>query len=862
MDEKYFPESIENKWQQRWEQTKAFQATDDDPRPKFYCLEMLPYPSGFLHMGHVRNYSLGDALAWYKRLQGFNVLHPIGWDSFGQPAEQAAIKRGVNPRDWTEENIALMRGQLKRLGISYDWSREIAAHRPDYYKWDQWFFLKMYERGLAYKKLSPVNWCPKEGTVLSNEQASGGVCWRCGALVEKRDLEQWFLRITEYAEQLVEHLKQIESGWPEKVLKRQRDWVGRSKGAYIDFAVKDSDKKIRVFTTRIDTIYGATAIVLSAEHPLLDELLKDSALKNEVIKFAQKVKTEKMRPAASEDEEEKEGVNTGVLAINPFSGEKIPVWVANYVLMDYGTGAVMSVPAHDERDFEFAQKYSLSLRRVIERITHEQESIPHDPLSEDQSIAMQHAFTDYGILVNSGNWSGKLSEEAIVEMARLAKEKGFGEEAVTYRIRDWGVSRQRFWGAPVPIVYCGNCGVVPVPEKDLPVQLPDHGEFTGSGESPLAGVADFVNTTCPKCGGEAKRDTDTMDTFVDSSWYFFRYCDPRNEAEPFSPDIARQWTPVDQYIGGDSHAVMHLIYTRFWTKFMRDIGLVSFDEPVKKLLTQGMVTNRVEGTDEWKAMSKSLGNGVDPDEMIAAFGADAARMFILFAAPVENELRWSETGIEGAVRFLRRVYTMVWRWHERLSQRRATPAAKQTADSLEAGGARRDEFSPAARALSRKTHQTIVHVTRDFEGLHLNTIVAALMELFNELSDFNAEPATASDADVFAVREALESLVVMLAPFSPHIAEQMWEELGHAGGLLNSARWPQADAELARSEELEIPIQVNGKLRSRLLVSPKVNEDELRNAALADEKIRSFIQGHAVVKVIVVPQRLVNVVVR
>jgi len=862
MDEKYFPESIENKWQQRWEQTKAFQATDDDPRPKFYCLEMLPYPSGFLHMGHVRNYSLGDALAWYKRLQGFNVLHPIGWDSFGQPAEQAAIKRGVNPRDWTEENIALMRGQFKRLGISYDWSREIAAHRPDYYKWDQWFFLKMYERGLAYKKLSPVNWCPKEGTVLSNEQASGGVCWRCGALVEKRDLEQWFLRITEYAEQLVEHLKQIESGWPEKVLKRQRDWVGRSKGAYIDFAVKDSDKKIRVFTTRIDTIYGATAIVLSAEHPLLDELLKDSALKNEVIKFAQKVKTEKMRPAASEDEEEKEGVNTGVLAINPFSGEKIPVWVANYVLMDYGTGAVMSVPAHDERDFEFAQKYSLSLRRVIERITHEQESIPHDPLSEDQSIAMQHAFTDYGILVNSGNWSGKLSEEAIVEMARLAKEKGFGEEAVTYRIRDWGVSRQRFWGAPVPIVYCGNCGVVPVPEKDLPVQLPDHAEFTGSGESPLAGVADFVNTTCPKCGGEAKRDTDTMDTFVDSSWYFFRYCDPRNEAEPFSPDIARQWTPVDQYIGGDSHAVMHLIYTRFWTKFMRDIGLVSFDEPVKKLLTQGMVTNRVEGTDEWKAMSKSLGNGVDPDEMIAAFGADAARMFILFAAPVENELRWSETGIEGAVRFLRRVYTMVWRWHERLSQRRATPAAKQTADSLEAGGARRDEFSPAARALSRKTHQTIVHVTRDFEGLHLNTIVAALMELFNELSDFNAEPATASDADVFAVREALESLVVMLAPFSPHIAEQMWEELGHAGGLLNSARWPQADAELARSEELEIPIQVNGKLRSRLLVSPKVTEDELRNAALADEKIRSFIQGHAVVKVIVVPQRLVNVVVR
>jgi len=849
MDEKYFPENIENKWQEHWEQTKAFQASEDDPRPKFYCLEMLPYPSGFLHMGHVRNYSIGDALAWYKRLRGFNVLHPIGWDSFGQPAEQAAIKRGVNPRDWTEENITLMRGQFKRLGISYDWSREIAAHRPDFYKWDQWFFLKMYERGLAYKKMSPVNWCPKEGTVLSNEQSAGGVCWRCGATVEKRDLEQWFLRITEYSEQLVEHIKQIEASWPEKVLKRQRDWVGRSEGAYIDFAVKDSDKKIRVFTTRIDTIFGATAIVLSAEHPLIDDLLGASPLKDEVMAFARKVKSEKAaRGRVAEEEEQKEGINTGVLAINPFSGESIPVWVANYVLMDYGTGAVMSVPAHDERDFEFAQKYSLPIRRVIERISHEQESIVHDPLSEDQSIAMPHAFTDYGILVNSGDWSGKLSQDAIVKMSRHAEQHGFGQAAVTYRIRDWGVSRQRFWGAPVPIIYCEKCGMVPVPERDLPVQLPDHAEFTGSGESPLAGVADFVNTTCPKCGGEAKRDTDTMDTFVDSSWYFFRYCDPRNESEPFDSEIVSQWTPVDQYIGGDSHAVMHLIYTRFWTKFMRDIGLVSFDEPVKKLLTQGMVTNRVEGTDEWKAMSKSLGNGVDPDEMIAAFGADAARLFILFAAPVENELRWSETGIEGAVRFLRRVYTMVWRWHERLSNNgTATPG---------------EESSSGARALRRKTHQTIAKVTSDFEGLHLNTIVAALMELFNELSDFNADPGTASEGDVFTVREALESLVLMLAPFSPHIAEEMWENLGHEGGLLKSAHWPQADPELARREELEIPIQVNGKLRSRLLASPEVTEEELRTAALNDEKIRSLIDGHEVVKVIVVPQRLVNVVVR
>jgi len=848
MDEKYFPEKIENKWQQHWERTKAFEARDDDPRPKFYCLEMLPYPSGFLHMGHVRNYSIGDALAWYKRLQGFNVLHPIGWDSFGQPAEQAAIKRGVNPRDWTEENIAHMRGQLQRLGISYDWSREIAAHRPDYYKWDQWFFLKMYERGLAYKKKSPVNWCPRESTVLSNEQSSGGVCWRCGANVETRELEQWFLRITEYAEQLVADIAQIETAWPEKVLKRQRDWVGRSEGAYIDFAVKDSERKIRVFTTRIDTVFGATAIVLSAQHPLINELLPASALKNEVLAFAARVISEKAARNRTDEEEVKQGINTGVLAINPFSGESIPIWVANYVLLEYGTGAVMSVPAHDERDFEFAQKYSLAVRRVIERISHDQESIPHDAGSEDQSIAMQHAFTDYGILVNSGDWSGKLSRDAVVEMARHAEQQGFGRSAVTYRIRDWGVSRQRFWGAPVPIIYCENCGVVPVPEKDLPVELPERAEFSGAGESPLAGVADFVNTTCPKCNRPARRDTDTMDTFVDSSWYFFRYCDPRNEAAPFDPEIAKQWTPVDQYIGGDSHAVMHLIYTRFWTKFMRDIGLVSFDEPVKRLLTQGMVTNRVEGTDEWKAMSKSLGNGVDPDEMIQAFGADAARLFVLFAAPVENELRWLETGIEGAVRFLRRVHTMVWRWHERLSNRGAQTAS--------------DESSAPARSLRRKTHQTIAKVTRDFEELHLNTIVASLMELFNELSAFDAEPATSSESDVYAVREALEALVVMLAPFAPHAAEEMWEGLGHADGLLSSVRWPAADAALAQRQELEIPIQVDGKLRSRVLVSPDISEEELRTAALNDEKIRALIEGHQVVKVIVVPQRLVNIVIR
>lgn len=849
MDEKYFPEQIERKWQQHWQETHAFEVTADDPREKFYCLEMLPYPSGFLHMGHVRNYSIGDALAWFKRLQGFNVLHPIGWDSFGQPAEQAAIKRGVNPRDWTEENIAHMRGQLQRLGISYDWAREIAAHRPDYYKWDQWFFLKMLERGLAYKKASQVNWCPKEQTVLSNEQSSGGVCWRCGTAVEKRELDQWFLRITDYAEQLVADIEQIEAAWPEKVLKRQRDWVGRSEGAFIDFAVKDSEKNIRVFTTRIDTIFGATAVVLSAEHPLLSELLEGSVLKNDIDLFAAKVKSQRATRGDSE-EEEKEGLNTGLLAINPFSGEAVPVWIANYVLIEYGTGAVMSVPAHDERDFEFAQKYSLPIHQVIAPVVHGQpQAEPTSVTGTDHSADMNQAFTDYGVLINSGDWGGKLSEVAIPQMAAFAEAHGFGKAAVTYRIRDWGISRQRFWGAPVPVIYCDKCGMTPVPYQQLPVLLPPTAAFTGTGESPLAGVPEFVNTECPNCHGPARRETDTMDTFVDSSWYFFRYCDPRNENEPFDASLAKQWTPVDQYIGGDSHAVMHLIYTRFWTKFMRDIGLVDFDEPVLKLLTQGMVTNRVEGTDEWKAMSKSLGNGVDPDEMIAAFGADATRLFVLFAAPVENELRWLESGIEGAVRFVRRLYTMVWKWQEKLSGPE--------------GDVKFDDLRPEARALRRKTHQTIAKITRDFEQLHFNTSVAALMELFNQLMEFNVDPAKASSEDVFVVREALNSMVVMLTPFAPHVGEEMWETLGHSGGLLSAgATWPIADPELARSEELEIPIQVNGKLRSRLVMSPEVSEAELQAAALADDKVKALVDGHQLVKVVVVPKRLVNVVIK
>ena len=887
MNEKYFPEQIEERWQKFWEESGAFEVEASARREqRFYCLEMLPYPSGYLHMGHVRNYSIGDALSWYRRLQGYNVLHPMGWDSFGQPAEQAAIKRGVMPREWTEQNIEHMRGQFKRMGFSFDWRREVAAHTPEYYHWDQWFFLKMLERGLAYKKVSPVNWCPAEGTVLSNEQSSGGVCWRCGAAVEKRDIEQWFLRITDYAEQLLEDMREIEGGWPERVLTMQRNWIGRSEGAYIDFQVKDTDERVRVFTTRIDTIYGANAVVVAPDHPLVEH----SPVQEDVRRFAERVRAERAVARDPGAQEEKEGVNTGLLAVNPFSGELIPVWAGNYVLTEYGTGAVMSVPAHDERDFEFAQKYSLPVRRVIERISYEQPPAERDPEVEDQSVAMREAFTEHGILVSSGDWSGKLSADAIREMAEFAERGGFGERAVTYRLRDWGISRQRFWGAPIPIIYCDRCGVVPVPESDLPVVLPERADFTGAGRSPLAGVPEFVNTTCPKCDEPARRETDTMDTFIDSSWYFFRYCDPRNTEAPFDKEQAAYWTPVDQYIGGVEHAVMHLLYTRFWTKFMRDIGLVGFNEPVKRLMTQGMVVAETffrEGEDAgskvyinpadvdvvrdekgriqqatlisdgqpvsvgpFEKMGKSKNNGVDPNEMIAAYGADAARLFVLFAAPVENDLRWQEAGIEGTQRFLRRVYSFVYRWREALggAPKEATAAG---------------EFSAEAKALRHETHRTIERVTNDFEGLRYNTAVAAQMELLNELYDLKAQPGSTSPSDLFAVREAVEALLLMLAPFAPHVAEELWEALGHEGGLLRSgARWPSFEEALARKDEVEIAVQVNGKLRGRVSVAASATEEETRAAALSDERVRPWTEGKQIVKTVVVPGRLVNVVVK
>jgi leucyl-tRNA synthetase len=917
MDEKYFAKKIEDKWQTRWRESGAFEVEADDAKPKFYQLEMLPYPSGNLHMGHVRNYSVGDALAWYKRLKGFNVLHPIGWDSFGQPAEDAAIKRGVNPRDWTESNIEHMRGQLQRLGLSYDWRREMAAHRPDYYKFDQWFFLKLYEMGLAYKKMSQVNWCPNEKAVLSNEQASGGICWRCGWAVEKKEIEQWFLKTTKYADQLLDDMAEIEAGWAEKVLKRQRDWIGRSEGAFVEFRVAPSGassraeltpegvtlNSIRVFTTRIDTIYGANAIVVAAEHPIVEANF--ASFSDETKATIEKIRAEKLKVTDHEAEIEKEGVDTGLKAINPFSGEELPVWVGNYVMIEYGTGAVMSVPAHDERDFEFAKKYSLPIRQVISEphLAHEH--------SQMQAMALEQAFTEYGVLVHSDFWNGKTSDDAKKEMTAYAVKHGFGEGATTYRLRDWGISRQRFWGSPIPIVYCEKCGVVPEKVENLPVVLPDNVTITGAGESPLAKVPEFVETTCPNCGEPARRETDTMDTFVDSCWYYFRYLDNKNGEMPFAPEKAAYWTPVDQYIGGDDHAVMHLIYTRFWTKTMRDMGLVTFNEPVKRLLTQGMVIGETffdvipnEDDPESKGkrvyyapdkvtverdakgkiisaksedgkelqtaverMSKSKGNGVDPDEMVEIYGADAARLFVLFAAPVENELVWNEAGIEGAVRFLQRVWRFVYKWSGKLSEASAATGGLTSATE----GADYERQPPAAavgsdhaRNLRRKTHQTIKRIEDSFETLQFNTPVAALMELSNALYDFKVEPETATDSDVFAIREALEALILMLTPFAPHTAEELYSVLvGNDRGILaNDARFPVYREELAKADEIEIPVQVNGKLRSRVLASPDASNEDLEKLALADAKVLEHTSGKQIVKIVVVPKRLVNIVVK
>ena len=844
-DERYDPQRVETKWFERWQKDASLYAAEpDSTKKKYYVLEMLPYPSGALHMGHVRNYSIGDALARYMWMNGYNVLHPMGWDSFGLPAENAAIQNNTPPRQWTLGNIANMKAQMNRLGFAYDWSREVTTCLPDYYRWNQWFFLKLFERGLAYRKKSKVNWCPKCCTVLANEQVlPNGCCWRHeDTLVEQRELEQWFVRTTKYAEELLRGLDKLE-GWPEKVRTMQRNWIGRSEGTLVDFklggASGSAGSIISVFTTRVDTIYGATSVQLAPEHPIVKDLAATNAsLRAKVDQLI--AEQRKAKEAGDIGEIEKHGVPTGRYALNPFNGEKVPVWVANYILMDYGTGAIMSVPAHDERDYEFAKKYKLEVRLVVVPLS----SDPEETVAEPPLPFVAHE----GVLINSGSYNGLTCDEAIKKMSADAEKKGFGKATVTYRLKDWGISRQRYWGTPIPMLYCEKDGIVAVPEKDLPVILPENVDITLTGGSPLGRVPEFVNATCPKCGGPARRETDTMDTFVDSSWYFYRYTDAHNDHAPFDGKIAQYWFPIDQYIGGVEHAILHLIYSRFWTKFMRDLGMITNDEPADRLFTQGMVIK------DGAKMSKSLGNVVSPDEMVARYGADAARLYSLFAAPPDRDLDWQDSGIEGIQRFLGRVYRFMVR--NNFATSRSASSGTPHAETLQA-----TSLPPAARAIQRKLHQTIKRVSDDFQGRwHFNTCISAIMELVNVL--YGAEEAIArNEIPAPFLADVQRKLVLLLAPFAPYLAHELWEMLGEKGNLLK-APWPKYDALLAKEEEIEIPVQVNGKLRGRVVVSADATEETVVERALADEKVRAGIAGKQIVKKIYVPGKLLNIVVR
>jgi leucyl-tRNA synthetase len=846
----YRPQDIERKWQAHWSESRAFEVTEDRSRPKFYCLEMFAYPSGHAHVGHVRNYMIGDIMARTMRMRGFNVLHPFGWDAFGLPAENAAIQNNVHPEKWTLENIAHMKGQLQRLGISYAWERELATCLPDYYRWNQWLFTRMFQRGLAYRKRSNVNWCESCQTVLANEQVVDGGCWRCGTPVTIRELEQWALRITAYADELLESLEQL-AEWPDKVLTMQRNWIGRSEGARVRFPIQDdggapvpsgSDDAIEVFTTRIDTIYGATFVLLGPEHPLVERFAAAAAdpdgLRAKAAAFRAQDRTARMTGDVP-----KEGFDTGRTAMNPFTKQPVPVWVANFVLGEYGTGAVMAVPGHDQRDFEFAQKYGLPIRIVVQP--------DGEPIAADSLAA---AFEGEGRIVDSGPYAGLASPEANRRMTADAERTGLGIANVQYRLKDWGISRQRYWGTPIPIVHCEKDGMVPVPDGDLPVALPAVVEFTGRGDSPLAHVPEFVNVACPACGGPARRETDTMDTFVDSSWYFLRFCDAHNDAMPFDPAKVAYWGPVDFYSGGVEHAILHLIYSRFFTRVFRDLGLVTIDEPFDRLLTQGMVLRH------GAVMSKSKGNVVDPDDMIQRYGADALRLYVMFVAPPEKEVEWTDSGLEGSFRFLARVWRIV---------SFLTPAVRS------AGAPRAADLDADERSLRRKTHATIRRVTGDIDPrMHLNTAISALMELVNEIYAFgdrhglkpggpDSAPAPALDrAQTAAVlREAVEALVLMLAPFTPHLSEELWEQLGHEDGVV-AAGWPAWDEATAKDEEVEIPVQVNGRVRARVTLAADASEDEIRAAALAAPAIQALLAGMAIVKIVVANRRLVNVVVR
>ncbi len=812
-EKNYDHKRIELKWLERWNGMPAlYKAEENSSKPKYYLLEMLPYPSGTLHMGHVRNYTIGDALARYKWMRGFNVLHPMGWDAFGLPAENAAIKRGLHPRDWTRANIAEMKKTHRRFAFSYDWDREISTCEPEYYHWNQWLFLRMLERGLAYRKKSRVNWCPECATVLANEQVVEGCCWRHETTpVEQRELEQWFFKITAYADELLEHIDRFEDAWPERVLSMQRNWIGRSEGAEIDFHLEGSGKPVRVFTTRVDTIYGATCVILAPEHPLVRELVGEDA------RVTAMIEAQRRKDAA---DIEKEGLFTGAYAINPYSGQRIPIWIGNFVLLEYGTGAIMAVPAHDQRDFEFCRKYEISVWPVIRPVD--------GPLAEEAS--MQEAFTEDGIVENSGEFSGLLSEEARQRMNAKAEREGFGKASITYRLRDWGISRQRYWGTPIPVVHCERCGVVPVPDSELPVVLPLDIKITGKGRSPLENVPEFMNVACPKCGGPARRESDTMDTFVDSSWYFYRYCDPHNSRAPFDSAKIAYWFPIDQYIGGIEHAILHLIYSRFFTKVMRDLGLIQNDEPAARLFTQGMVCK------DGKAMSKSLGNVVGANEMVENYGADTGRLFVLFAAPPERDVDWQESGVDGMYRFIGRVFRFVTRNAERAGQ----PGGRNASD---------------AKAL-RKLHQTVKKVTEDFESRwHFNTSISATMELLNFVQPLEPE----LSGPVLA--ELLEKLVLLLAPFIPYVTQELWEELGKPGQAFQQP-WPCYDPELAREEEAEIPVQVNGKLRGKINAPFGSSKEDLERRSMADEKVRPWLEGKTIVKVIVVPDKMVSFVVK
>jgi leucyl-tRNA synthetase len=839
----YKPQQLDKKWQQAWAASKAFEVDIDPSRPKFYSLEMFAYPSGHAHVGHLRNYIIGDVMARTKRIRGYNVLHPFGWDAFGLPAENAAIKTGTHPETSTLDNIAHMKGQLQRIGISYAWQREIATCAPDYYKFNQWIFLKMFERGLAYRKRSTVNWCPTDNTVLANEQVIDGTCWRCGSIVVQRDLEQWFFRITEYADELLKGLDTL-TDWPEKVVVMQRNWIGRSEGARIKFPVAGhADRAIEIFTTRIDTIYGATFVLLAPEHSMVDQFAEESpdpaAFRARVAKFRAL-----NREARRDGSIDREGFDTGRKAVNPFSGEEVPIWVANFVLAEYGTGAIMAVPAHDERDFEFARKYDLPIRIVVRS--------EETPASVD---AMKAATTNYGRLVNSNGWDGKEAPAVITEMTRDAETRGIGTGDVQYRLKDWGISRQRYWGTPIPIIHCEKDGVVPVPYEDLPVELPKIASFTGRGDSPLAHVSDWVNVKCPVCGGPARRETDTMDTFVDSSWYFLRFTDPKNDKLPFDPAAAAYWMPVEFYVGGVEHAILHLLYSRFFTRVLRDVGLVNFDEPFKWMLTQGMVLKN------GAVMSKSKGNVVDPDDMLQKYGADALRLYVMFVAPPEKDVEWSDAGLEGSFRFLVRVWRIVDHWAETIGGE-GMPECRP------------EECTEAERALRRKTHDTIRRVTTDVEErMHLNTAVSSLMELVNELYSFSE--ATAHGAPtrgeppvgrverpqtIAALREAVDALVIMISPFAPHMAEELWQMLGHVDGL-TKAKWPSFDPEVAKADEVVVPVQINGKVRARVTAPADASEDQLRDLALADTAVQGYTSGKTIRKVVIAKGPLVSVVV-